>query len=217
MIICYLGPEEVMASAEIFDKIKMKRDATPFSNRSHASNFLRALQMPKNKYLVRKFIAGVFPIRLAKNLEMMGFKKLNEVKAEFLSLFNQSYKARITLVGNGGMEEERKSVGPLTGKFESTSGKSAYVNNNYTNANIGVSVGSRTTPARSEKPVASAKSEVKTNPQVKVCYHCGQPGHIRPACPQNNIEASEGGPEIRINGWLRKRRLVEHLSLLWKH
>ena len=116
------------ASAEIIDKIKMKIDSTPFlKNRSHASNFLRewknaeqwcSLQLPKNKYLLRKFIAGVFPMRLAKNLEMLGFKKISEVKAEFLSLFIQSYKARTTLVGNGGIEEERKSAGPLTGKFE---------------------------------------------------------------------------------------------------
>ena len=58
MIISYLGPEEVTASGEIFDKIKMKRDAMPFANRSHASSFLRewknadkwcSLLLPKNK------------------------------------------------------------------------------------------------------------------------------------------------------------------------
>ena len=69
----------------------------------------------KNKYLLKKFIWVIYPSRLAKNLDILGYKKLSDVKAKFLRLFNQSYKARSTLVGNGGIDEEKKTAGSTTG------------------------------------------------------------------------------------------------------
>ena len=83
MLITYLGPEDVPAAAELFDAVKMKKDAAPFANRSHATAYLREWKnlerwcgqhLPKNKFLIKKFIWGIHPNKLAKNIDMMGMK-----------------------------------------------------------------------------------------------------------------------------------------------
>ena len=46
--------------------------------------------MPRTKYLIKKFIWGIYPNKLAKNLDMLGLKNLEAVKSEFLKMFNMN-------------------------------------------------------------------------------------------------------------------------------
>jgi hypothetical protein len=182
MLITYLGPEDVTAAAELFEGIKMKKEPIPFSSRAHATHYLREWKnmerwcgqhLPKSKFLIKKFIWGIFPTKLAKNLDIMGYKRLAEVKTEFLRSFNQSCKARATLMRSGGMSEEKKNVG-------GSSGKTTEPVKTFTpsGGNSHTAVGSMPKPSGSVN-----KEHKKTDMKDKVCYHCNQPGHIRPECP----------------------------------
>ena len=71
-LVDYLGPCDVVEAGEIFGKIKMKRDAVPFSERTHRTKWQMAgkwcsLPMPKDKFLIKKFITGVYPPKFSKN------------------------------------------------------------------------------------------------------------------------------------------------------
>ena len=71
-----------------------------------------ALQIPKEKFLVKKFVWGIYPNRFAKNIDMLCINNLKVCKKTFMSIYN--FKARNTLKGAGGMADINVSVGSST-------------------------------------------------------------------------------------------------------
>ena len=193
MLITYLGPNDVVASGELFEAIKMKKDKEPFSARSSATQYLRdwktterwcALQMPNEKFLVKKFVWGIHPNRFAKNIDMLCLRKLTLCKRNFMTTFNRNYNARVTLKGAGGMEESKAQAGPPVSGKSVTAG----VAPTKTTATLN-------NPSGSGKPAyiapgANAQKGVPAKVGEKVCFHCNQPGHIRPDCPLRTPNAA---------------------------
>ena len=192
MLISYLGPSDVVASGELFEALKMKKDKEPFSARSSATQYLRdwktterwcALQLPNEKFLVKRFVWGIYPNRFAKNIDMLCVKKLHICKKTFMLMFNRNYNARVTLKGAGGMEESKAPSGPLvTGKSVTAAVPSKIA--------ATVSSPSATSKANTNGSSAYVQKGTPTKVGEKVCFHCHQPGHIRPDCPLRTPNAA---------------------------
>ena len=160
----------------------------------------------REKQIVKKFLHGIWPRKLAASLELHELKKFREVKKQFLVSYRESMHAKEMLASTGGAPETSKfapenstGAGSAWGNTKnggSTGGKqnggktsfaTVAVSTSYVPKPVQLGVGNqgKQTPS---SPLPNRSIEKDFSSPI-VCHHCGKAGHIRPNCPNRQSPA----------------------------
>ena len=139
--------------------------------------------MPRSKLLIRAFLKGVIPVKLATSLENEGSKVLQEVIDSFKFRYKENVTARRKLLGSGGLDLVESStpkpwvpkhVAPGSGT--STTVRSAPAMAVAVSPRVPVSVAT----AAVAKAITPIPKQWQTPRAPITCFNCGQAGHIKP-------------------------------------
>ena len=209
------GPKNIDSTSRILSSIHMDRHVKPFESLVQATRYTEewsssmkwcSLHPLKEKQVVKKFLAGIWPRRLAASLELHEFKKFRDVRRQFLVSYQLSMQAKEVLTATGGVLEFKGDSGASDGVISST-GKSgpkangppqkSYGGRSSTGESIVLSVpqkqmgaagitSSAKSTGNSPVPARGLSKEFKS---PIICHRCGKEGHIRPNCPEAEVAA----------------------------
>ena len=189
MLIHVLGPSSELEASEILKAITMERGVA-FSRLSLATVYVKMWRdgmawcrqvLPRNKVLVKLFLANIFPRKLAQQLENLGIKNIDEVMNEFVSAYRKCAEAhKILSTMESAVAKPKADPAPQKDGGQKAKPWKA-----------------QTPPAAN--PAASGKAPDWKSQQV--CYNCNKKGHIKPNCP--DLKAA-GKPDIKKLGVLMK-------------
>jgi hypothetical protein len=171
MLIHALGPADVTEACAILRVIKMAKDV-PFTKLSTATSFIREWKdglrwcgalCPPEKAMVRFFLDAVIPRKLAYAIKNTGVRTVEAAMNMLFVEYRRGYNAKNLLTG---IED------------------SARLDTKPTAAPIPAAVPKPLTaviaaPTRAPPAVPKTEDWKKS----KVCFKCGQTGHISPDCP----------------------------------
>ena len=184
MLTSELGPVDENNAGMIFEKLTMVKQSVPYANMVEAMKYLRdwkiaeqwcAHHRPKEKFLIKQFIKGIYPKKLRSVLDMHGFKKLKSVRDRFLQEYKVLVRARRALSCTGGLDDEAYSASASSSGTKDGARKPA-------STEVAKKKTKETTFSASDKTRGSSSDGGKTAVAEKTCYNCHQVGHIRPNC-----------------------------------
>ena len=204
MLILMFGPAEPAEAMVLLKNIKMTKDA-PFSKLSLATNYRRDWKMTlkwcknhrlKGKTLVKNFLYGIQPRKLASALECLEYEKIEEVMDAFVKAYKTKVKARNDLTGMDLFADE-KPAARAAGKQEKQSEKSP--------GSVKKAGGNAASGADERNPNAGAIAAVRQ------CWKCGSKDHVRSDCPMlkerngvnrigslSAVSAKQNGPYLTV-------------------
>jgi hypothetical protein len=172
MLTLDLGPVDEANAGLIFEKLSMVRDNVPYRNMVEAMKYLRDWKideqwcehhiMPKEKFLIKQFIKGIYPKKLRSVLDMHGYKKLKSVKDRFLLEYKVSVRARKTLSCTGGLDDDAYSA---IASAKGGAGKP-------TTTEVAKKKTKDAASSASDKTKGSNSDGGKTAVAEKTCYNC---------------------------------------------
>jgi hypothetical protein len=215
MLVWLLGPADIVEAGALFRKLKMPHDEVAFTSVMQATSYTRAwkvteewceLHLPNERALVKLFIKGIYPKRLAEAVELERCKTLKQVKMHFINHWKVNCTAKKRLTGSGGMEMHA-DMGKANMGEKTNSPRVPYVRTAGVVPNRPIVPQPRVYPIGG--PAAGAPRgpipQAKGPATAPTCYQCGQVGHIRPNCPQKaSASVPLAKPMARL-GSMRRR------------
>jgi hypothetical protein len=172
----------------------MTKGEVAYNNQRQATGYLRewkvALEwcthfLPRRKLLIRAFLKGISPTKLAVSVENEGKRDLQEVMTSFKEKYKEIVTARRTLVGGGGLDTSEIST-PKTSLPKTVTSGSAASTSGYaasTAAAVSSKAPASVAPTFIAKSITPAAKQWQAAKAPITCFNCGQVGHIKPNCP----------------------------------
>ena len=185
MLIEMFGPESQTEAIKLLKQIKMEKDSV-FSNLALATNYKREWKLAlhwckkhtmKGKTLVKQFLFGVQPQKLATTLGYSEFEDIYELMDEFVKAYKHGVRAKRDLAGMGVLKEEAtvtKKSGSDTSQKETNQATSS------TKTTSNAATGART---RSSGGSSGTTSLARGAHAVRECWECKSKEHMRNECP----------------------------------
>lgn len=179
MLIHVLGPAGDTETSGILRRIKMS-DEAPFSKLSMATSYVQEWKvamrwcrqfLPRQKTLVKFFLAKVKPKQLAYDIENLGLRKIEDVFRRFVSEYRKRVNAKKMLTGMEVFAEERGE-----GRRQATAAPAK----------------PKVETMRDERKLAQTKNEDKKTKYE--CYRCGKEGHRSFECPDRAKDSKDTKP-----------------------
>ena len=179
MLLQELSPYNENESVAILREIKMPRDAA-YQDIVAATTYVRKWKdsmrwcsrfLPREKTLVKHFLAGVYPRRLAYAIENEEIKKINKCMNTFIVKYREGVSARRTL----NLLEDAPKEHPREDKRVKPDAKGDPKGEPKADA--------KPQPPKPPTNPAEAKPKDDNWKTKKQCFYCGKMGHIQPECP----------------------------------